>query len=331
MSFSRDNRFILLTPAGAGAIAVIRIIGDGVGPFLQRHFSKAAKPMRCVHGELRDGEGRVIDDIVVVLLEDGRTADLNLHGGPWVIELVQNLLRAAGFESGEMIDAFDAEDILEREMLAALPLAKTEAGIRMLLAQPELWRAGGRADADDVTLWRLLHPARVAIVGVPNVGKSTLANQLFGQQRSITADVPGTTRDWVGELADVDGVPVVLVDTPGVRESSDLIERAAIELSRGVVLGADLVIVVVDPTQAVEPQVAMRFPNQITVLNKADCTGGAPVPPCEVKTVATTGVGVGELRELIHQRLGVRDLDANRPRWWTQRQRDYLAGSRTSC
>ena len=56
----------------------------------------------------------------------------------------------------------------------------------------------------------------VAIVGPPNVGKSTLANRLFGQARSITADQPGTTRDWVGGVADIVGLAVTLVDTPGV-------------------------------------------------------------------------------------------------------------------
>ena len=70
--------------------------------------------------------------------------------------------------------------------------------------------------------------------GAPNVGKSTLANQLFAQQRSITADLPGTTRDWVGEMANIDGLPVMLVDTPGVRETSDAIEREAIERSGAV-------------------------------------------------------------------------------------------------
>ena len=94
----------------------------------------------------------------------------------------------------------------------------------------------------DRSLWWLLHPPRVAIVGRPNVGKSTLANQLFARERSITADLPGTTRDWVGELADVNGLAVMLVDTPGLRDAADPIERAAIAGARGQIAAADLVV-----------------------------------------------------------------------------------------
>src|SRR5688572_23922847 len=151
------GRWILLTGAGAGAIAVIRIVGPGVAEFLARHFARPAKAGRCVHGELRDRAGQVLDDIVVVLVGDGQTADLNLHGGPWVVESVQNLLRESGFVAGDALDGFESSDIIEREMLAALPHAKTEAGIRMLLGQPELWKKS-LPDLDDLTLWRLLNP-----------------------------------------------------------------------------------------------------------------------------------------------------------------------------
>ena len=99
---------------------------------------------------------------------------------------------------------------------------------------------------------RLLNPATVAIVGPPNVGKSTLANALFGQERSIVADIPGTTRDWVGGTADLAGLPVVLVDTPGQRVTSDAIEREAIALSRTPIASADLILMVSDATQPEE-------------------------------------------------------------------------------
>src|SRR5260370_980944 len=81
---------------------------------------------------------------------------------------------------------------------------------------------------------------RRAVAGLPNVGKSTVANQLFAEERSITADVAGTTRDWVGEIANIDGLAVVLVDTPGIREASDPIEKVVIERSDTELRGADL-------------------------------------------------------------------------------------------
>src|SRR5439155_12604518 len=138
---NQRNRAILLTPPGAAAIAVIRIRGEGVGAWIKSHFSKQTPPLRCVHGELRDDAGNVIDDPVVVLQQDGVTADINLHGGPWVVASTLELLRRGGFEIVEEdVDLLDGATTLEREMLAALPLARTEEGLRMLLAQPAAWR-----------------------------------------------------------------------------------------------------------------------------------------------------------------------------------------------
>src|SRR5206468_1554210 len=127
-------------------------------------------------------------------------------------------------------DAVDAQTQFEREMLAHLPLARTELAVRTLLAQPAAWQREKcktmlSAILGDVALHHLLHPPRVAIIGSANVGKSTIANQLFGQERSITADLEGTTRDWVGEIANIDGLAVMLIDTPGIRQTSDAIER----------------------------------------------------------------------------------------------------------
>lgn len=349
------NRAILLTAPGAAAIAVVRITGPGVRAFLARRFSRAVAPLRCVHGDVRDAGGEVLDDALVVLAEDGRWADLNLHGGPWVVESVLALLERNGFAvvrpdeadpapadafdaapadafDAAPGDAVDARATLEREVLCHLPLARTEAAIRVLLAQPAAWQRfvasgpGARAIAAvlaDASLRHLLRPPRVAIVGPPNVGKSTLANQLFGQQRSITADLPGTTRDWVGEIANLDGLPVMLMDTPGLRATDDAIERTAIERSREVIESAELIVEVRDPSTAGHPR---AFARGLLVLNKADLSPSAP--PAEgaaaIATVATTGQGVGALRRAIRAWFGCDDLAPDRPRWWTRRQRDVL-------
>jgi tRNA modification GTPase len=156
------------------------------------------------------------------------------------------------------------------------------------------------------------------------VGKSTLANQLFAQERSITADLPGTTRDWVGELANLDGLAVMLVDTPGVRETSDAIERAAIERSGAEVKRADLVVLVLDastPISAKEQRLIEAYTDAIRVWNKMDVAGAAPAMH-GIATVATTGIGVDQLRAAIRRRFGCETFDETRPRWWTEDQLD---------
>lgn len=219
--------------------------------------------------------------------------------------------------------------------MAALPLAGTELGIAVLLSQVEAWKSVGKSvgkeDAagilKDESLWWLLHTPTVAIVGVPNVGKSTLANQLFARERSIVADVAGTTRDWVGELANIDGLMVMLVDTPGIRGMGDEIEREAIERSGEEVRGADLVIVVLDQTQGREGQMELvrKYPGAVVVVNKVDRKGEWEAGE-GIRMVAIRGEGVEELRREIRRRFGVEGMEMGRARWWTERQREILGG-----
>jgi small GTP-binding protein len=374
-----ESAAMVLTPraaAGGAALAVVRLWGAGVEGFLSRHFSKGTAAGKCVHGVL-SVEGRVIDDPVVVRPRDGAWADISLHGGAWIVAAVLELARAEGFEVVEegsleasqlMSLAFaEGESLLEREMLAALPLARTELGLRVLTAQPANWRrafpwvetemgggdvggawANGSGAAIDLasvvadrSLWWLLHPPTVAIVGAPNVGKSTLANGLFGQTRSITADLPGTTRDWVGGMANIDGLAVELVDTPGVRETSDEIERAAIARSGEKIAGAELIIRVLDAgVVPVNLGRELERAKDIVVVNKIDLLAGWDFSRMEnaVLVCARSGAGLGELLRRICGFLGVEGdgpqcgpyvknggvMDVGRPRWWTERQKEAL-------
>jgi tRNA modification GTPase len=330
-----SNLVTLLTPSGVGALAVVRVAGPATGAFLATHFSKPCAVGRCVHGELRDGDA-VIDDPVVVIGPGASFADISLHGGPWVVRRAIELAVQAGFRESSDGTIVDADGRLEGELLTALPLARTELALRTLLAQPAAWQAVSRQPPGttlrrvlaDEALFNLLRLPRVAIVGVPNAGKSTLANALFGVDRSITADLPGTTRDWVGEIADIDGLAVMLIDTPGLRDTADTIERRAIELA-GVQVGtADLVIVVLDATQPLEPNqsaIVQRHPVAIVAVNKSD-------QPCDwrphiaggIEMQARSGVGIAELKREILRRFDCVDVDPNQARCWTGRQRDLV-------
>jgi tRNA modification GTPase len=333
---------MVLTPAGPAAIAVVRLVGPGVTPFLRWRFSKPTAIGRCVHGQLRDVDEHVIDDPVVVLCREN-VADVNLHGGVWVVRAVVELAKADGFHLVESTDdvvpaeAVDGVSAIERDVHRWLPRATTELALRVLLAQPAAW-AGLRQRRDvaeirrvieDESLFHLLTPPRVAIVGPANVGKSTLANQLFGQERSITADVAGTTRDWVGELANIDGLAVMLLDTPGRRETNDAIERAAIDLSRQQVGAAELVVLVFDrsvPMTDADRQLLDAHPHAVRVANKSDRLAAWDALGM-IETVATSGVGVEELRRAIRRFFGCENIAIERPRWWTSEQRELLRRS----
>jgi tRNA modification GTPase len=333
---------ILLTPPGSGAVAVVRLTGMLVQRFLEAHLSSRASLRRCVHADLTDGN-EVIDDVVVVLLDE-QTADLNLHGGTWVVQRILELARRGGFcvTDGQAMPlspaAMDAADVLEGEILSHLPMVQTELGVRVLLAQRAAWKklesvhpevAELKRILTDVTLDCLLHPRRLAIVGAANVGKSTLANQLFARERSITADVPGTTRDWVGEIANIDGLPVMLLDTPGLRHTDDPIEAAAIGRSEEEVGRADAILLVIDasrPLDAEQSGLLQRFPSALRAVNKADKPHGWALDQVSaITTVATRGVGIDHLRrEIVRQLCGQEPIEMDRPRCWTERQRHFL-------
>jgi small GTP-binding protein len=327
------GKAILMTLPGSAAIAVVRLWGQGaeIERFLS-HFTGRAAGGRCVHGELRAEEG-VIDDPVIVRDPEGRWIDVNLHGGPWVVKRAMDLAAGCGFDPVERPgvplpeEAVDGQTAIEREVLRYLPLARTELAVRVLLNQIEAWGDArgfaksrdalgggaaplpgplpkGRGSARRSPLYWLLFPPRVAIVGEANVGKSTLANQLFGQERSIVADLPGTTRDWVGEIANLDGLAVMLVDTPGLRETSDPIEAAAIERAGEQIGQADLIVQVFD--RRFDAPSAIE--GAIYVVNKIDLSD-TPAPPHCIATVATTGQGVDALRRAIRDYFGIEGMD----------------------
>ena len=119
---------------------------------------------------------------------------------------------------------------------------------------------------------------RAVIAGKPNAGKSTLMNALLGEGRVIVTDVPGTTRDTVEETASMGGVPIVLVDTAGLRETEDEVEKIGIERTTQALAGADIIILVLDGSAKMDEDdekilgfiEKMNADNIIVVINKQD-------------------------------------------------------------
>ncbi len=163
---------------------------------------------------------------------------------------------------------FPEEDI---DFLQAADAAGKLAHIRGQLAQV-------LAGAEQGALLR--EGMNVVLVGAPNVGKSSLLNALAGDEVAIVTDIAGTTRDTVREMITLDGVPVHIIDTAGLRDTDDVVERIGIERSHKAVQEADVALILVDPreglnrkTQAILDTLPESLP-KIEIHNKIDLHGG---------------------------------------------------------
>lgn len=155
----------------------------------------------------------------------------------------------------------------------------------------------------------LRNGVRLVIAGAPNVGKSSLLNAVLGRDRAIVTHIPGTTRDTLEELAHIRGIPVRLVDTAGIREAEDIVERSGIERSMSSIQEAQIVLWVCDaagPAENRECPIELQNTPVITVCNKVDqLEKTASVPagksPNVVYTCALTGRGLDELFDAVER------------------------------
>lgn len=277
---SNESRFTLLTAPGPAAIAVLRLVGPSVPAFCDRHVrlrqSQGLAAAICgdvLRSQLLDADGQPLDDILVSIHAPPPMSDvrLHLHGSAWLVAHCCDLLRDAGFSQAS--DAEDAPlwlgiDQLDAECTRLLPQILTERGAIWLCQNTNMLRGRIHAilnmnDADAVrelraiqnagtTVERLTRPTRIALIGPPNAGKSTLLNALTDQPVSIVSTIPGTTRDWLEAPGEIAGFPVTWIDTAGLREPQDALEAAGIEQTKRVLATADQTVVVLDGTAAAD-------------------------------------------------------------------------------
>ena len=152
-----------------------------------------------------------------------------------------------------------------------------------------------------------------SLTGRPNSGKSSLLNALAGHDAAIVTEIPGTTRDLVREHLEIGGLPVHIVDTAGLRESADPVEREGVRRTREQLTVADLALLVVDSSVSPGDDAALHaeLPADVPVLvvrNKIDLGGDPPGPAAVEENVlnvsALTGAGLDELRAAILARAG---------------------------
>ncbi|GEQ19439.1 tRNA uridine-5-carboxymethylaminomethyl(34) synthesis GTPase MnmE [Clostridium butyricum] len=192
----------------------------------------------------------------------------------------------------------DDEDIVDDDLIAQIKdsITKTITRINSLLK-----------NADEGKIIR--DGLNIVIVGKPNVGKSSLLNSLLREKRAIVTDIPGTTRDIIEEYINLDGIPIKITDTAGIRDTEDTVEKIGVERSKEKIEEADLVILMLDTSRALdyEDRViidAINDKKYIALLNKVDleCKLSEEVITSLNRTIeisAKTGFGIENLKEEI--------------------------------
>jgi len=352
-----DTRLCMTTSPTPGAVAILQLIGPGV----EQVLSKLTGRGQWEAGRLYLVDFAGIDRGLAVLIRSGQSgvAQLMPHGGPRVVRSLIEAVGALGVLFDPQPDAStifpEADSPIQADALVAVASASSPAAIDRLLTQPALWRSAVQAnikitplDRDKIQqeshlLDRLVTPPTVVVVGKPNVGKSTLTNRLMGRSVSLVADLPGTTRDWVGgvvEIADVgvlsadvkrgggpSSVAVRWVDTPGLRDSADDIEQRAIGLASQAIASAEVLIVMRDPDNDWPDAGDLPREPDIRVVNKADLTEGHW--PDAVSISAATGQGIEMLQRCVVDALGLSQI--NRGACWafSDTLRRYVRGGIT--
>lgn len=299
--------------------------------------ARPARPGEFTHraylaGKLDLTQAEAVCDIVCAQTEAAaRLAAAQLAGG---LSRRYEAVRDALAEQLAQTEA--AIDFPEEELDVMAPAEAARAIREGPLAQLERLLADARAARP------LREGVLLAICGRPNVGKSTLLNALLGRERALTSPEPGTTRDFIEESLELDGVPVRLADTAGLREAAQGIEARGVALAVGRLEACDLALAVLDASETAQPDDhalagRLRERPHLCLLNKSDLP--ARVSPGEagrlfpralgvVRLSALTGEGVEELKERLAELLAPAEPPEVAP---SLRHEEALGRARTSA
>lgn len=332
MSKQQRPKVVQLTPPGRGAVASLRIEGAGAIDAVQSCFhTRSGRPLisypidQIVIGRFGGQSG---EEVVARRCGD-EAVELHCHGGRAAVALIEESLVSAGCQPVAWRDWIltRCDNPIASAALSALADARTERTAAILLDQyhgalgraiDEIQQDIDRGDAAsarrriDVLLGRaklgerLTRPWSVVLAGRPNVGKSSLMNALAGYSRAIVHHAPGTTRDAIAVGTAIDGWPVELCDTAGLRTTGDSVERAGIERAEQRLAQADLVVLVTDrsqPWSAKDDELVTQWRASVLVHNKCDLPPATGDRPAGILTSALEERGIDDLLNTISRQL----------------------------
>ena len=357
----------VMTGQGIGAISTIQLFGDSAEAILKKVFEPTGtKPPAFATGKILLGTineaGETIDQVTIGC-EASNSFAIHCHGNPLIVEMIMQLLQRRGatlITAEQMLAAQQPINTIALEAKLAQLKAKTIQGTKIIANQVDaglskiitewleniktisLDEISTQAELilkDSGTAKLIMFGCKVAIIGPPNSGKSTLLNCLASRQKAIVTDIKGTTRDWVSATCQIEPLSVEFVDTAGLDEKlpapNDTIEKAAQQKSVEILEQANLVLLVLDNSQPIE-QLSEHLLEKIadkrvlTVLNKSDLPAKfdtVNLPQTLGNTVqisAKAGTGIENLTEKIWQICGVADFDLKTAICFTTRQEKLL-------
>jgi len=181
------------------------------------------------------------------------------------------------------------------------------------------------------------------IVGKPNVGKSSLLNTLLKENRAIVTDIPGTTRDVIEEYISIKGIPIKIVDTAGIRETEDVVEKIGVGKSIEKIEEADLIILILDSSSELteEDRDIISFikgKKYIVLLNKSDLNGKINIKEIEeleseyvISTSVTQGFGIDQLKDAIVKLFFHGEIKSNELVITNMRHKEAMIAANSSC
>lgn len=274
------------TSSGRGAVGTILVQGDRVSLLLSTLFQPRGQATIAPSSKPRFGtwQCELAHEEVVVLLLANDQLEIHCHGGPIPCGMIRRSIQEhditfVDWDEWQRASGKSNDERLIQSLLQQAPTLKTA---RLFLAQQDnqlertlasiraLFESGDRDQAKQKL--KRLHSLvefgehlisgwKIVICGPPNVGKSSLINQLAGFGRAIVFDQPGTTRDVLSVTTALDGWPIELTDTAGLRETADETEAAGIDMAIEAIRGADLLLILVDATKL--ELTDDHFPHQI--------------------------------------------------------------------